>query len=63
MKIARKIKSLNTNFCSKYEEPLTGASIPFTRPAAINSSERAAPEQLGTIKYWKLFIGRLPQVN
>ncbi len=39
MKISRKIKSLNLNFCSKYEESLTGASIPFITPAAVNSSE------------------------
>ena len=44
MKISRKIKSLNLNFCSKYEESVTGASIPFTIPAVVNSSERA--EQL-----------------
>ena len=41
MKISRKIKSLNLNFCSKYEEHLKGASIPFTRPAAVNYSEKA----------------------
>ena len=64
MKISRKIKSLNLNFCSKYEERLTGASIPFTRPAAVTSSERAAQRNnYDTIKCSKLFIGLTSKLN